>query len=768
MHFVKLVALFAFILVGAACSRDPKVLRQKYLDSGNRYFNNGKYKEASIMYRRSLKEDMRFGEAYYRLGLADLKTGKITEALRAFQRAVELQPENTDAQAKVAEIFMMAYSQDAKKPQQFLNEVEEMTGKILALDPKSYDGLRLRAYLHLARKDLKAGIADLEAANSIKPDQTDLQFTLAQAYLANKQTQLAEKVAREGLEKQKSYGPFYDLLFVQYESSGRKAEAEEILKLKSSNNPKNVRFIVDLAAYYWTRNNRPASEAQLQRILANGTDFPNGRGVVGDFYYRVNDYERALAEYRKGASDSPKEKATYQKRMVPVLLAQGKTSEADAMVKELLKENPKDDTALAMNSAMALRTGSKEQIQQAVNDLQSVVSRNQQNHFLRFDYARALLAKGDIDQAKVQLQEAIKLRPDFVRARLALAQIFLSRGEFSSAVQVADQILQYDPRNTAAKLIRSGGMVGMKDYVHARQELNALLEQNPSLTDAQFQLGMVNLNEGKLKEAETEFRKLYTTTPKDPRGLAGTIETMLAQGKAADAMKLLEAEIRKAPDRIDLRRAYANAAVRSGNLDVGLKEMQTLLEKNPNDVPLMLRMGDVLTRKGDMQGAIKIVERAQSLAPNNATPALTLGMMWDQVGEGSKSRGLYQKVLSVEPDNPMALNNLAYLMAEEGTNLDEALTMAQKAKQKLPTNPEVSDTLGWIYIKKNLSDNAISIFRDLVSKHPGRSTFYYHLAMAYYQKGDKVEAKKQLQTALTKSPAKQEEEKIRELIAKCG
>jgi hypothetical protein len=40
--------------------------------------------------------------------------------------------------------------------------------------------------------------------------------------------------------------------------------------------------------------------------------------------------------------------------------------------------------------------------------------------------------------------------------------------------------------------------------------------------------------------------------------------------------------------------------------------------------------------------------------------------------------------------------------------------------------------------------------------------------MAYYQKGDKMNAKKAAQTALTKAPPKQDEEKIRELLAKCG
>ena len=55
----------------------------------------------------------------------------------------------------------------------------------------------------------------------------------------------------------------------------------------------------------------------------------------------------------------------------------------------------------------------------------------------------------------------------------------------------------------------------------------------------------------------------------------------------------------------------------------------------------------------------------------------------------------------------MAANNLAWRYAEDGGNLDVALSLAQTAKRKLPDSPEVSDTLGWIYLKKDLDTQAV-------------------------------------------------------------
>ena len=81
------------------------------------------------------------------------------------------------------------------------------------------------------------------------------------------------------------------------------------------------------------------------------------------------------------------------------------------------------------------------------------------------------------------------------------------------------------------------------------------------------------------------------------------------------------------------------------------------------------------------------------------------------------------------------MNNLAYLMAETGGNLDEALRLAQDASRRQPSNVGLSDTVGWIYLKKNLTDSAIQILSNVVQKDPRHPVYGYHLGSALYQKG---------------------------------
>ena len=140
----------------------------------------------------------------------------------------------------------------------------------------------------------------------------------------------------------------------------------------------------------------------------------------------------------------------------------------------------------------------------------------------------------------------------------------------------------------------------------------------------------------------------------------------------------------------------------------------------------------------------------------------------DGASRKPEAKQFYEATLKVQPDNAVVLNNLAFLLAETGGDLNDALTKAQRAKQISPNIYEISDTLGWIYLKKGLADNAIDVFKELVAKEPHHATYHFHLGMAYSQKGDRTKAMEQLKEALKFNPSSDEKEKIQALITKLG
>jgi tetratricopeptide (TPR) repeat protein len=754
------------LLVLASCSRDPKVQAQRYVDNGNKFFAKAKYKEAAIMYRKALTKDQRYGEAYYRLALADLQLGSLSEAVGMLRRSVDLQPDNKDAAVQLANIYLFASTQDEKNGAQLLEEAADLAAKLLAKDPKSYEGHRLSGQIALVKKDPKTAIEELRIANQIKPNQSEVVLAYYEALIRDKQEPAAEKLARDFISQEKTFAAIYDRLYLQYMTDKRFNDAEQILKLKTENNPKSANYLLQLAAHYVVVNRRPDMETVMHK-LNDDKQFPEGHLLAGDFYFfRMRDFEQARLQYEAGMTALPKDKLVYQKRLVELYANTGSNVQANQLVDTLLKENPKDSDVIAMHAALLLNGGKPEQVNQAVVDLQGLVAKNPGNHLLRFNYARALLAKGQLEPARLQLEDAIKARPDFVAARELLARVYLAKPDAAKALQTSDELLQLDKTNLTGHLTRSAALLALGTMDKARQELDLISRLFPQNPDARYQVGLLAWQDKDFKKAEQVFGALYKDNPKDTRGLFGITETLASQNRLDDAIKVLQKAAAAEPDRVDLKLGVANFYVRAQRYDEAIAIYTAALEKQPNNADLLFRLGETYRRKGDINLAAETFRKSSQAAPNSTLPLLSLGMILETIGPADQAKAVYEQILKLDPNHAVALNNLAYRKAEEGQDLDSALTMAQRAHQIAPNATAMADTLGWIYIKRNMSSDAERIFKDLVIKEPTNAMFHYHYGMALMQKGDKTSARHELETALRNKPPKEEAGKIQDLLTK--
>ena len=299
----------------------------------------------------------------------------------------------------------------------------------------------------------------------------------------------------------------------------------------------------------------------------------------------------------------------------------------------------------------------------------------------------------------------------------------------------------------------------------AREELDLITRLFPQNPDARYQVGLLAYQDKDYKKAEQVFGALYRDNH-DNRGLMGITETLAAQNRLDDAIKEMDKAIAAEPDRQDLKLGRANFYVRAQRYDEAIATFKGLLEKQPNSADLLFRLAETYRRKGDINLAADTFRKSSQAAPNSTLPLVQLGLILETIGPVDQAKAVYEQILKLDPNNAVALNNLAYRKAEEGLDLDAALTMAQRARQIPPNATAMADTLGWIYIKKNMSADAERIFKDLVEKEPANSTFHYHYGMALKQKGDKTSARRELETALKNKPSKDEAGKIQDLLTK--
>jgi len=106
-----------------------------------------------------------------------------------------------------------------------------------------------------------------------------------------------------------------------------------------------------------------------------------------------------------------------------------------------------------------------------------------------------------------------------------------------------------------------------------------------------------------------------------------------------------------------------------------------------------------------------------------------VGIILQAKGNRAEALHQYEAVLARNPNAGVAANNLAWMMAEDG-RLDEAMKYATVAAEELPDLPEAQDTLGWVYLRKNLPGHAQTSFQRALNLAPQNATYKQHLQQA--------------------------------------
>ncbi len=783
MRYLALAFSAAFLV---SCSRDPNVLKTKYLQSGNKYFDAGRYKEASIMYRKSIEQDRKYGPAYYHLALTDLKLDSVANAIPMLRRAHELlkpgTPDADDTDMKLSEILVIA-SQAQDHSEALLKDVQGMVDDFLKRNPDSWQGHKLGADVAMvntrtfyrrgnadeARKSLATALAGYRKALSSKPNDPVITLALSRALVASGDLPETESLLKGLIDRDKKNLPAYSDLYRAYLRERKIPEAEALLKSAIQNVPKDTQLRLTLAQFYYSTNKRDQLITLLGEMKGDLKQFPDAYMQAGDFFARVNAPDEAIKQYEEGIQKEPQRKNSYLKHEIEVYIRQGKQAEALKQNEAILKNDPKDPEARGLKAIFLLEKGD---VNAAMADLQSVVTAAPNNFVARFNLGRAHYARGEYEQARQEFDSVARLRPDYIPARLAQTQVALIRQDNSTALRDAEDVLRIAPNSVQGTVMKAAALVRLKRADEARAILTKVLDKNPKEVNSLLELGLLDMSEKKIKDAQELFRRAWEANPANLRGLVYESQTYLMENQPDKAVQIVEAEVQKNPSRLDLQSTLGNTQAGAGQLDKAIATYQNLLPKisDPREqANLWTRIGDAWLRKGDYQQSINSIEKAREGQPQNPTLMVDLALLYDAENKKDASRKYYEQSIKIDPTNALALNNLAYLIAESNNgDLDLALTYATRAKQKLPLHPEINDTLGWIYLKKNLTDSAIDTFRNLVAQAPQTSTYHFHYAMALLQKGDRDTARKECLTALGDKPRKDEENRIHELLTKLG
>lgn len=276
---------------------------------------------------------------------------------------------------------------------------------------------------------------------------------------------------------------------------------------------------------------------------------------------------------------------------------------------------------------------------------------------------------------------------------------------------------------------------------------------------SKYLIGLLNDRTGTVEEAVQFYREAKSldrraAAPYVQLGL-GYIRLKKFQEAAAEFQKVVSL----IPDDDYARHVLALLYVQLNDLPRAIDQYEKLLSRNLKDRSQNIQLRRILSQLYFLQEDYRLAKRhsAEILQwdPLDEDGLFVSAMIAGEEGEAGKAIEAFKELLKAYPNNVEAINALAYLFAENDTELDQALVLAGKAIEADPYNGAYLDTLGWVYFKMGETDKAIE-FLVRASKLNIDTEILNHLGEAYYKKGKLKEAKDAWGSSLSLDPRQQD------------
>ncbi len=738
-------SLSLILVLSTSCSTDPNVRKQKYFQSGQRYFVGAKYQEAAIEFMNAVKIDPNFGDAHYQLAETYVKLQKNQDALEQFVRTLDIQPQNNSARVDMTRLLILNHDFQQS------NEQMDILLKARPNDPAVHS---LNSSLLAEQGNIAGAIEEMRKSIDLDPDRWQGYLSLALLQLRDHQTDAAEKSFKKVIALNPSASQARLVLGGYYQSKNRYAEAEQQFEQAIAVDPKNPVLRGALVHLYLAEGKK--SEAEQIAMQAK-SDLPNdsaGYRMLGEFYFMTGDSPRAIAEYDSLAREHPGD-IQVKKDYIQLLLQQGRIAEADKLDSKLLKSAPNDNDALVFRSQIQISQG---QANAAVNNLQSVIKNDPNNAEARYVLGVGFEKMDDLVSAEREWREAVRLRPDLLDAWKSLANSAMRKGDMDTLEQCATRMISLQASSPEGYALRALANINRKRYTEAEADARKAIEIAPQSSFGYVQMGNLKFAQRQFSEAAQAYQTALDQNQGSTDALRGLMNSYVAQKQLDRALAIAEAQIAKVPNDGAFYDLLGSALFYNKHdlpaAEVAFAKSAELDKKNPDS---LIKLAEVEAAQGKTADAIATCQQGLQTYPHEVNFYFVLGEIYQSKRDWPNAGDSYQKALVITPESPIASGKLAYVMLQSGQNLDVALSLAQNARRGLPSSPAVADTLGWIYYQKGAYSSSIDSLQEALrlereAKSPDDPETHYHLGMAYAKNGQAVLARQQLQLVLKISP----------------
>jgi len=725
--------LVALALLASGCS-SPEAQKQRHFDQGNKYSAEKRDDFAVIEYANAVRIDPKFGEARLKLAETLERMGNAQAAFPEFVRAADALPANRDLQLKATQLLMLAGRYDDAKAR---------AAALVKKNPNDVEALLLSANAMAGLKDPAGATKEVEEALKVAPEDSRAFLSLGGIQMRSGAFKEAEQSYRRAIALKPSSVEGHLALANFLFSSGHYADAEQELKQSVALDSNNVIANRMLAALYMGTNRRAEAEQPL-KVVADVTKVPAARFQLADYYVAVGRPEDAK-KLLTGLAENRVTFARAEGMLASIDYRSGRTKDAHARLDKLLARAPKEPSALLLRAQWLT---SEHKVDEAVDAAKAAVTADPQSAMAQYALGVAYSLRGNIQDAIAAYNDALRLNPRFESARIQLSRVNLIKGDNLGALRYAQEATQASPRSVDARIALVRSQLALNDLESAQKEVAELLRLFPNVPDVHVVSGTLQALRNNNAAARAAYTHALNLSPQHLDAFGGLIAIDLKEKHFDEAVRRLESELSKRPNSVELLILAGAVYGQAGQQKNAEQALLRLVSLDPTSMTGYGMLARLYVKEQRLDEARKQFEVLAKHEPRAAGPRTMIGVILEAQGRREEAKKAYEATVADLQTAPVAANNLAFMYAEDGKNLDTALQLASTAKKLLPESSEVDDTLGWVYYKKDLASLAIPPLEDSLKRRPNDPSVLYHLGMTYAKFGNKAKSREVLERAL--------------------
>lgn len=748
---VLALAVLAGGLLGYRFWSASSLTVEEYVESGRAYYEDGRYPQAVIQLLNAIRQDGRHREAHLLLADAFVGQGDLLGAARTLNRLLESYPDDVEASIELGNLYLTGGASDPD----FFREAGELADRVLEVDPDNVPALILSGNATAGLRDFEASIRLFERATVLEPGNTAAFLGLGAAQGLQSNFPQAEQAFLRALEIDPTALRTMISLANYYGAVGDSEGAMRMLEEAFEQYPSDRSAYLQLAGFHYRQGRFDEAERVLRSAAESEPANPDAYLVLTDLYFDAGRRSEAMDLLRDlkgrfpGTSD-------ISVRLAGRLIGDD-PAEARREIDEILAQEPGSPIGNILLGQLQFLEGDLAAAETTLSQPAALESGYPQPRFILGSIA---LRAGDVDRARDEFERSLASNADYVPARLSLAEVFLNTGRPADARRELRTILDARPDYAPARVAWAALNRAEGNLTEAGSELEALLAEQPENASVHRQLGAYYEARLDIRNAEAGFLRALELRPGSFEDFQALILFYLRNEQAQRAAERLVAipEAAKTPA---IHELLGLAYFAGGQFGESESAYRRALELEPNRWSSSEHLVALYLATSRTDDALAELNSLTGRNPGHAVAYTTRGMIYESRGDVDTAITNYTQALELDPTLEAAGNNLAYLLAEEGRDLQTALNWAQTVRRSNPNSPSAADTLGWVYYKMGSYVLAREQLLFAVSRQPEKPVFQYHLAMIYLGTGQTPEAGEALRRAIASPDEFRERDRAR-------